>query len=268
MPELRPQRVLLTGASAGIGLAIVHRLIEDGYEVWGTSRDLSRLPQLPRFHPISMDLRNLESIRTGFECASLEASGFDVLINNAGVGAFGPTAEMQHDVIHEQYQVLVHAPLELIRLVLPAMLRQQSGCILNLSSLAGVFPIPFMGAYSAAKAALSAHTACLRMELANTPIQVVDIQPGDIRTNFHDATIRVGSESSRSIAVWNLQQREMEAAPAPKFVASAVARLLLQPNPPPILTVGGFAQSKLAPFLARFTTARSLAWGMRKYFGL
>ena len=82
------RRVFLTGASSGIGLAIAKLLVEEGHEVWGTSRDLARIPKLPRLHAIRLDLADRLSIENAFNSALAEAGYFDVVINNAGAGHF------------------------------------------------------------------------------------------------------------------------------------------------------------------------------------
>jgi short-subunit dehydrogenase len=268
MLEPKRLRVFLTGASGGIGLAITQRLIVDGYEVWGTSRDLSRAPQLTGFHPVCVDLLDLESIRRGFSEAQSEAGGFDVLINNAGAGVFGPSLEIGDQLVKEQYQVLVFAPMELIRLALPAMKLQGSGKIINVTSLAGVFPIPFMASYSAAKAALSVQTSCLRMELSDTPIHVIELEPGDINTNFHGATVRVAADNERCDAVWEIQRSEMQAAPGPELVAAMISSLLGKTKPPQFVTVGGLFQARIAPLLKRLVPRAWLEWGLSRFFGL
>lgn len=239
------RKVLLTGASSGIGLETAKLLTARGCEVWGTSRDLSRLPTLSNFHPVRMDLEQTDSIRRGFTEALREAGGFDVLINNAGAGAFGPLTALPADLVREQFAVLVDGPIELVRLALPSMRERGRGRIINVTSLAAQFPIPFMAPYSAAKAALSSFTQTLRIELSGTPIRVVEIRPGDIRTKFHDATNRisagVGEEQQRAMAaVWETQLRDMAAAPPPERVAGAILRAINAANPPPLVVVGGF----------------------------
>src|SRR5579871_1331950 len=139
--------VFLTGASSGIGLETTKLLTAHGFDVWGTSRDVGRLPKLDRFHPVRMDLASLHLIRESFNAAIQEVGTFDVLINNAGAGAFGPLVTMAPETVREQFQLLVEAPLELIRLVLPKMRERNGGRIINVTSLAAQFPIPFMGPY-------------------------------------------------------------------------------------------------------------------------
>ncbi|MBI5683456.1 MAG: SDR family NAD(P)-dependent oxidoreductase [Verrucomicrobia bacterium] len=270
MENERPTTVLLTGASSGIGLEIARLLTARGCEVWGASRDTARLPQLPHFHPVCMDLAADASIRESFAQAQRDAGGFDVLINNAGSAVFGPTATVPAELAREQFQLLLHGPLELIRLAVPAMRQRGHGVIINITSLAGSFAVPYMAAYSAAKAALSAYSRCLRLELAESPVRVVDVQPADINTPFHAATRRFAPDEDRARqeAVWEVQRREMAAAPPPSCVAETVWRVMNSPNPPPVVTVGSFYQAKIGPFMARVLPMRWLERLMRRFFGI
>jgi short-subunit dehydrogenase len=266
-------KVFLTGASSGIGLEIAKLLATEGYEVWGTSREPGRLPSLPNFHGVVMDLTDTASIRDGFARSLQQAGHFDVLINNAGYGYFGPVECQSAEIVREQFQVMVHGPLELIRLVLPSMRQRQRGRILNVSSLAAQFPIPYMGIYSATKAALASLSKSLRVELAHTPIRVVDVQPGDIRTPFHQATRRVDAvpgpaDQTRIAGAWNTIDRNMAIAPSPECVAKAVLRVITSSNPPPVVKVGGLFQTKVAPLAARLAPQRLAEWVLRRYFGI
>ncbi|MEI8315716.1 MAG: SDR family NAD(P)-dependent oxidoreductase [Verrucomicrobiota bacterium] len=263
MPAEAPKKVLFTGASTGIGLAIIQRLCDSGCDVWGTSRDTNRLPQLPRFHPIAMDLLQPDSIRRAFATAREQSGGFDVLINNAGAAVFGPTNSVPLELAREQFQLLVEGPMELIRLALPDLLRHKTGTIINITSLAAVFPVPYMAAYNAAKAALSSYTRCLRLEL---PLRIVEIQPGDINTGFHNSTKRLNAPHTNG--VWQVQTETMAAAPGSARVADAVWCVLRDPNPPPVLVVGSFAQARLAPLAARLLPARLMEWVLRRHYRL
>jgi NAD(P)-dependent dehydrogenase (short-subunit alcohol dehydrogenase family) len=215
----------------------------------------------------------MDSIHRGFAAAFEEAGAFDVLVNNAGAGAFGAMEAMPAELVREQFQVLVDAPLELIRLALPAMRRHNRGTIINVTSLAAQFPLPFMVPYSAAKSALSVFTTGLRAELSHTPIRVVEIRPGDINTSFHDRTKRVEptgnrDEERRMKSAWETQLRNMAAAPRPDRVARAILRTITMPNPPPVVVVGGLFQARLAPLFARLSPLRVQEFFLRKYHRL
>lgn len=261
--------VFLTGASSGIGLETARLLTARGCSVWGTSRDVKRLPALPNFYPVIMDLTDRQSIRENFAVALQAADHFDVLINNAGSGYFGPIEAQSDDLVREQFQLLVHGPLELIRLALPQMRQRQTGLIINITSLAGRFPVPYLGPYSATKAALISLSESLRIELAHTPIRVIDLQPGDIQTNFHPATRRVDAstlDQARLSAAWKTIDQNMAAAPPPRLVAEAILRIITNPNSPPVVTSGNFFQTRLAPILARFAPPRLVEWALRHYY--
>lgn len=265
------RNVFLTGASSGIGLETAQLLASRGFCVWGTSREVKRLPNFPNFRPVTMDLTDTISIRENFSAALKEAEHFNVLINNSGAGWFGPVESQSGEIVRQQFEIMVHGPLELIRLALPQMRERQKGLIINVTSLAARFPIPCLGPYSATKAALGSLTQNLRHELADTPIRVVEVQPGDIKTNFHAATRRVGESSpgkTRIAAVWNTIERNMSAAPPPRIVAEAILKIVESPKSPPVVTVGNFFQARLAPFLTRLAP-RSLAERvLRRYYGI
>src|SRR5436190_22585533 len=140
------KRVFLTGASSGIGRAIADALLARGDEVWGTSRNLERLPKVPQFHPVRLDLSDPRSVEEAFNGALADAGHFDVLINNAGSGHFGPLENLSEKEIVAQFQVLVFGQLQLMRLALGAMHLRGQGLIINVSSLASRLPVPFMAA--------------------------------------------------------------------------------------------------------------------------
>jgi NAD(P)-dependent dehydrogenase (short-subunit alcohol dehydrogenase family) len=268
-----PKKVFLTGASRGIGYEITQALLARGYEVWGTSRHPDFLFRAPGFHPVGLDLEDPDQVREAFQEAEKEAEGFDVLVNNAGLGLAGPVERFTPDLLDRQYRVLLRGPWELIRMALPGMRKRGSGTIVNISSLAGRFPVPFMGPYSAFKAGLSSLSFCLRLELAGTGIRVIDFQPGDLRTSMRSATRRLEEKELLPYQpwfdrVWEITGKRFEESPGPEIAAMCLVRLLESPNPPPVATVGSFFQASLAPFLARFATARWVEWFLRRYYGL
>src|SRR5260370_1910721 len=181
------KKVFVTGASSGIGLAIAQSLIARGDEVWGTSRNLIRLEQLPRLHPVRLDLNDPRSIDEAFKGALSQAGHFDVVVNNAGSGHFGPAEHLSSTEIEKQFQVLVFGQLQLVRLALATMRPRGQGLIINVTSLASRLPVPFMAAYNAAKAAMAVYTMSIQLELPDATVRMVDLQPADISTAFNDA---------------------------------------------------------------------------------
>jgi short-subunit dehydrogenase len=265
------KKIFLTGASAGIGKAIAVAATQKGHEVWGASRDASRLPRLPNFHPVELDLSDRNSIDNAFRTAIAEAGNFDVLINNAGMGHFGPAENLSDDEITNQFQVLVFGQLQLMRLALQAMQSRDQGLIINVSSLASRLPVPFMAAYNSAKAALAAFTMSIQLELGPCGVHVVDLQPADICTNFNNALKKTEPGPRFQVAAtktWRAVDHNMKTAPPPDLIARHVLKLIQSANPSPRLTLGGVFQAKIAPLVFRFLPQRLRIWGIKSYYGI
>jgi NAD(P)-dependent dehydrogenase (short-subunit alcohol dehydrogenase family) len=266
------KRIFLTGASSGIGLATAKLLAERGDEVWGTSRDINRLPPLPRLHAVRLDLSDNVSLGDSFRAALREAGHFDVVINNAGSGHFGPAEHLSTEAIHALFQTLFFGQIELCQLALSAMRSHGGGRIINVTSLASRLPVPFMAAYNAAKAAMASFVMTLQLELAGSDISVIDLQPADIRTHFNDAVARTDGGDARYTELvektWRAADKNMQEAPEPDLVAREIAKMIDAANPPSRVTVGGVFQAAVAPFILRFLPQRVLIWGLKKYYGL
>jgi short-subunit dehydrogenase len=266
------KKIFVTGASSGIGLAIAKSLAARGDEVWGTSRDLDHIPKLPRLHPVRLDLFDPNSIADAFETALSQASHFDVVINNAGSGHFGPAENLSYEEIADQFQVLVFGHVQLMRLALNAMRARGQGLIINVTSLASRLPVPFMAAYNAAKAAMAAFTMSIQLELPDSKVCIVDLQPGDICTAFNDAVIKGSQHNPQYEATlaktWETVDRNMKAAPKPDLVAEHILKVIDATNPPPRVTVGDTFQTKIAPLIFRFLPQRVRIWGLKKYYGI
>ena len=266
------KKIFLTGASSGIGLAIARSLTARGDEVWGTSRDPIRLERQPRLHPIRLDLSDPPSIDTAFQDALAAADYFDVIINNAGSGHFGAAEHLSDVEIERQFQVLVFGHLQLMRRAIAAMRARGQGLVINVTSLASRLPVPFMAAYNAAKAAIAAYTMSIQLELPDSKVRVIDVQPADILTAFNDAVPKNPEYDpgykERVAKTWIAVDRNMKNAPAPELVAKHVLRLIDSPNPPPRITVGDVFQSKIAPLIFRFLPQRIRIWGLKMYYGI
>jgi short-subunit dehydrogenase len=266
------KRVFITGASSGIGLAIAKLLVAEGHEVWGTSRNLERISKMPRWHAVRLDLGDPLCVEEAFNAALTEAGYFDVLINNAGAGHFGPAELVSMETIASQFQILVFGQIQLMRLALHRMQTRGEGLIINVTSLASRLPVPFMAAYNAAKAALASFTMSIQLELTHSRVHVVDLQPGDICTEFNQSVIKSTKADHRYDAkiakTWEALERNMKDAPTPDLVARHVLRLVNAVRPPPRITVGDAFQSKIAPLIFRLLPQRARIWGLKKYYGM
>ena len=266
------KRIFLTGASSGIGLAAARLLVARGDEVWATSRNPERIPEMPRLHPMRLDLGDPRSVEEAFNAALAEAGHFDVLINNAGSGHFGPAENLSEKEIASQFQILVFGHMQLLQLALRAMQARGEGLIINVTSLAGRLPVPFMAAYNAAKAAMASFTMSIQLELPDSRVRIVDLQPGDICTDFNDAVTKSDQRGPRYEArlakTWNTVERNMKKAPKPDLVARRVCELIDQTNPPPRMTVGDGFQTQIAPLIFRFLPQRLRIWGLKRYYGI
>ncbi|HYY14449.1 MAG TPA: SDR family NAD(P)-dependent oxidoreductase [Chthoniobacterales bacterium] len=265
------KRVFLTGASSGIGLATARALVGAGHEIWGTSRNPERVPKLERLHPVRLDLRNSSEVEPTFASALLEAGHFDVLVNNAGSGHFGAAEKLSAVEIADQFQILFFAHVRLMQLALAAMRGRDGGLIVNVTSLAARLPVPFMAAYNSAKAAMAAFTMSMQLELGDSKVRIVDLQPADIRTPFNESVAKsaaLPSTEERLAKTWRTVEANMATAPEPALVARHILRLIDNDHPPPRITVGDIFQSKIAPVLIRFLPQRMQVWGLKKYYGI
>jgi short-subunit dehydrogenase len=265
------KRILVTGASSGIGLATAKSLVAQGHEVWGTSRNLERIPKMQRLHPIRLDLADRLSIEQAFNSTLDDAGYLDVLINNAGAGHFGPAELLSFETIASQFQILVFGQIQLMQLALRHMRLRGEGLIINVTSLASRLPVPFMAAYNSAKAALASFTMSIQLEFGHPRVWIVDLQPGDIRTEFNQSVIvsdNVDRDDARVGRTWEVVERNMENAPGPEMVALQVLKLIHAVEPPPRVTVGNAFESKIAPLIFRFLPQRVRIWGLKRYYGI
>jgi short-subunit dehydrogenase len=129
-----------------------------------------------------------------------------------------------------------------------------------------------MSAYNAAKAALASFTMSIQLELPDSRVHVVDLQPGDIRTEFNEGVIKSTKADRRYEAkvtkTWEVVERVMKNAPTPDLVARHVLKLINADHPPPRITVGDVFQSKIAPLIFRFLPQRMRLWGLKRYYGI
>jgi short-subunit dehydrogenase len=231
-------------------------LLAEGVRTWGTSRDPARLAELSRAHPesftpVPLELRDAARAEAAFLDADRAAGGFDVLVNNAGYGVFAEFVAVDFATWQQQLEVMLLAPARLSHVALRGMIARRRGALVNISSLAAEFPLPFQAAYNIAKSGLTALNESLMLETAGTGVAIVDFRPGDYRTDFDGSVQRPqANPSPRLKRAWTMFERMMASGPAPAHAAEALRRALLRRRSGTVRT-GRLFQAAVAPFLAR-----------------
>jgi NAD(P)-dependent dehydrogenase (short-subunit alcohol dehydrogenase family) len=233
--------VLVTGASSGIGEAVVRRLLADGCAVYAAARRLERMAPLEAAGArlVGLDLTDEASISAAVETIRREAGRLDVLVNNAGYGDYGALEDMPVEAGRRQFEVNLFGLARLVQLVLPTMRAQGSGRIVNVSSMGGVIWEPFGTWYHATKFALEGFSDCLRLELKPFGIDVVVIQPGAIRTEWagiaREGLLRHSGEGPYAATARRharmLKSGSSSFASPPEVVAETIARAVRARRP-------------------------------------
>lgn len=190
---MKKQIWLVTGASKGLGLILVQKLLSEGYKVAATSRSIADLEKAvsaktDNFLPLAMNITDEADIATGMQQIVTHFGGIDVVVNNAGYGIVGALEEVSDAEARKNFDVNVFGSLNVIRGALPYLREQRSGHIFNIASIGGFTgAFPAFSIYCAAKFAVHGFTESLATELKPLGIDVTVVSPGYFRTNFLDA---------------------------------------------------------------------------------
>ncbi|MEX0601395.1 MAG: SDR family NAD(P)-dependent oxidoreductase [Rhodothermales bacterium] len=192
--DLTNKVAVVTGASSGIGRAFSSYLADRGARVYGFARGRERLNEAAAeigdaFHAIQCDVRDEEAVKAAFAEIVDDAGRLDVLINNAGLGIFGPVDEMSTADWEQQIDTNVTGVFLCTRAAVPHMKRQNAesgfgGYIINIASIAGRIGNPNLSAYNASKFAVRGFTESTMLELRGDGIKVTGVYPGSIKTDF------------------------------------------------------------------------------------
>ncbi|MFD3726808.1 SDR family oxidoreductase [Streptomyces sp. NPDC058671] len=250
----RPDSVLVTGATSGIGLATALLLARQGRHVIGTARSQDKADALLRTahaHGVSldaviMDLTDPASCQEAVaRAADLTDGGPHALVANAGMPLTGGITDVSERRVRKVMEVNVVGTLRMCTLVLPAMRRQGRGRIVTVSSAGARIPAPMNGWYTASKHALSTATHSLRMEVRRHGVQVVLVEPGTVATPFWDraredlsAFGEVHADADVHGRAASLFSRIQRSAGGPEPVARKIAEALRVPHPRRRYTVG------------------------------
>ena len=246
--------VFITGISSGFGKYTAEFLAQKGYVIYGTSRKEVEVDS--RINVLKADITDVDSVKEAVETALQKEGRIDILINNAGMGISGPIETALTDDIRLQMSTNFMGAVNVIQAVLPAMREQQSGTIINISSIGGLMGLPFQGFYSASKFAIEGMSEALRMELKPFHIKVVVIRPGDFFTSFTsnrktDENISGNNpyepQFRKSMSVIEADEK---GGMKPDYFARKLARIIEKKNPGSSYIVST-AEQKLAVVLKR-----------------
>lgn len=251
---------VVTGTSSGIGLEIANMLSENGFVVYGISR---RVVQTNQFKSISCDVTNYTKINDVINNIIQTEGKIDVLVNNAGRGFSGAYENMPFENIKSEFELNYFALSNLCQKIIPIMRENGGGNIVNISSLAGVFPIPYQAGYSATKSAVNNLTLALRNEVKPFNIKVSAVMPGDTNTGFTSARVKVeqqGVYKNIEKSIGKMEKDEKNGMSS-QSVAKVVVKLLKSKNPKPLVSVG--FKNKLLVFLQKMLPTRLMVFIVR-----
>lgn len=192
--NLTDKVVVVTGASSGLGVEFSKLLVAKGAIVYGLARRLQKLQALQdtlgdRFHPVACDVRSEGDVKAAFSDIIQKAGRIDALVNNAGLGQFGPVDELTLEEWEVQMDTNLRGVFLCTREAVPPMKQQNAatgfgGHIVNIASIAGLIGNPHIGAYNATKFGLRGFSESLMKELRDDGIKVSCIYPGSVETEF------------------------------------------------------------------------------------
>ncbi|BCW54404.1 MULTISPECIES: oxidoreductase [unclassified Arthrobacter] len=207
------QVALVTGASTGIGRAVATALVTAGFNVVGTSRSAVSASPIQGVTFIDLDVTSDESVAAAVEKVLSRFGRIDVLVNNAGVGASGAAEDTSLDQDRRVFDINVFGVMRMTKAVLPHMRSRKTGRIINISSVVGFIPQPFMAVYSSSKHAVEGYTESLDHELREHGIRALLVEPAWTSTDFDANNLK----ADQPLADYATQRRVFE-----EYMASAV----------------------------------------------
>jgi short-subunit dehydrogenase len=252
MAEIRGKRVLITGASSGIGRALAFAMARRGAVLALAARRAGRLEQvasdistafsrLPIPLVFHCDVAIKECVSRLIERSIEQMGGIDILVNNAGIGIYGSTEKMSISDFRTIMNVNFFGTVQCVLEVLPHMIRRGEGHIVNIASVAAIHGVPYLGAYGAGKAALAALSQTLRAELSGSGVSVVVVYPGYTQSEFFAKEKHVGGG-----------RRPAGPYDSPHSVANKIIRGIVKNKQEVVLTKEGKVLSMVQGLFPRF----------------
>tara|TARA_B100001013_G_scaffold192312_1_gene116144 strand:- start:107 stop:952 length:846 start_codon:yes stop_codon:yes gene_type:complete len=255
MKTIMEKVAIVTGSSSGIGFETSLALARNGFHTFATMRDLGKdqkIKQIIEKEDLSIEILELdvdseESVNRAIKTVSEKKGRIDVLVNNAGYGMWGTVEDVSIDEFKKQFETNFFSIIRLIQKVAPIMRKQNSGNIVNISSVAGRIGFPVSPAYISSKFALEGLSESLRFELMPFGINVIIIEPGVIKTNFFDS-MKLSEKSQQDSTYKEITDKVIsgvkmmaEMGTHPKEVADVVIKTLGEEKPLPRYVIGNDA---------------------------
>jgi len=259
--------VLITGASSGFGCLLGERLASLGYRVFGTSR--TPKASSATVSMVELDVDDDASVGACVRSVTNAAGPIDVLVNNAGRLDEGALEDYSASDLQTVFNTNFFGVARMVNAVLPSMRAAGRGRILNVGSLSGLMPLPFMGAYCASKHALESYTESLRYELQPLGIHVSIVEPGYYRTGLagrkHRRTEGVAAYDPHRRRMFASFDRDEETAADPVRLVARLVRILESPHPRLRYPIGKYT---LNYYLKGITPQGLWERGLRLTFGI
>jgi len=246
---------IVTGTSSGIGFETALVLAKEGYLTYATMRDTTKSGKIKeiaqkenlKINVLELDVDDENSVKDAIAHVLDQKQRIDVLVNNAGWGLWGCVEDVSIDEFKEQFETNFFSIIRLIQEVAPAMRKQSSGTIVNVSSVVGRIGFPASPAYISSKFALEGLSESLRFELAPFGVDVIIIEPGVIKTDFMK-NMKMAKKSELDTVYKGITTKVVsgvkmmaEMGTSPKEVANTIVTAINDKNPLPRYVVGNDA---------------------------
>ncbi len=263
--------IFITGVSSGFGKSMSEFLEGKGFIVYGTSR--RTLEGVQKYKVLKADVTDKSSVDDAVQTILREEGRIDVLINNAGMGISGPIEFSSTEDIKLQMDTNFIGTVNMIQSVLPAMRKQRSGTIINISSIGGIMGLPYQGFYSASKFAIEGLSEALRMELKPFNIKVVVIRPGDFFTGF-TSNRRIEKELNANgpyekqlLKTMGIIESDEKKGLKPDYLARKIYRIIQSKNPSSHYIIAS-PEQKLAIILKKYLPGSLFSGILSSHYGI
>jgi NAD(P)-dependent dehydrogenase (short-subunit alcohol dehydrogenase family) len=267
--SLANKTTLVTGVSSGIGLEIAQLLAERGARVFGTVRNPQSANPIRGVEIVRMEVTDDASVNEAVQSIVQKVGPIQCLVNNAGYVAFGALEEMSLEEARQQFETNFFGVLRVTNAILPSMRQAGDGRIVNISSVVGFLPAPYMGIYAASKHALDGYTESLDHEVRRFGVRALLVQPAytksKITGNTRYARVALDVYADERKRVNDLVEQSIKHGDEPRIVADAVCQALTAKSPRLRYPTGkGITLSRLR----RFVPAGMFDKSFRKQFQL